>query len=70
MFSVVQEMLRCNYPDIDNAVVKEVVCAVTGSNMFLKYTSTGGSLSTSNRRVTYVAKEFPVVEPVEFFTDK
>lgn len=70
MFSVVEEILRCHYPDIDNAVVKEVVCAVTDTNVFLKHTSAGGSLSTSNRRATYIAKEFPVMEPVEFVTEK
>lgn len=56
MFSVVEETLRRHYPDIDNAVVKEVVCAVTDTNVFLKHTSVGGSLSTSNRRATYIAK--------------
>ena len=43
---------------------------MTNTNVFLKHTSAGSSLSTSSRRATYIAKEFPVVEPVEFVTDK
>lgn len=70
IFSVVEDILRRHYPDIDNAVVKDIVSAMTGTNVFLKHTTAGGSLSTSNRRATYIIKEFPVVEPVEFVTDK
>lgn len=32
--------------------------------------SAGCSLSTSNRRASFIAKEFPVAEPVEFVIDK
>lgn len=67
IFSVVEELFKRHYPDIDNAVVEEVVCALKSTNVFLKHTSAGGSLSTSSRRATYI--EFPVVEPVEFFID-
>lgn len=70
MFTVIEEVLRRHYPDIPNTVVKEVVSAVTDTNVFLRHTSAGGSLSTSNKRASFIAKEFPVVEPVEFVTDK
>ncbi len=68
MFSAMEETLRCHYPDIDNAVVKD--SAVTDTNVFLKHTSAGGSLLTSNRRTSFIAREFPDVEPVEFIIDK
>lgn len=48
MFSVVEEILSRHYPDIDSAVVKEVVYAVTDTNVFLKHTSAGGSLQLKN----------------------
>lgn len=70
IFSKVVEILRRHYPNIDNAVVKEVVSAVTDTNVCLKHATAGGSLSTSNRQASYIVKEFPVVEPVEFVTDK
>lgn len=70
VYSVIQKILQRHYPNIEDAVVKEVAAAVTETNVFLKHTSAGGSLSTSNRRASFIAKEFSVVEPVEFITDK
>lgn len=39
-------------------------------NVLLKFTSTGGSLSTASRRASYIQQEFPLVMPVEFRLDR
>lgn len=67
IFSVVLEILRRHYPDIDNAVVKEVVCSDRHKCIFETHNSWR---YTFNRRETYIVNKFPVVKPVEFVTDK
>lgn len=39
---------------------------VTENNLFLKFTSDGGSLSTAQKRTSYISKKFSLVMPVEF----
>ena len=45
--------------------MSEIVRAVTESNVFLKVTSTGGSLSTVSNRASFILREFSVVMPEE-----
>ena len=52
------------------AVVHEMATAIIDTNVFLKHTSAGASLSTSNRRASFIKNKFPVVEPLEFVIDK
>lgn len=51
---------------IDDAFVNKIAQVVTEYNVFLKFTSDEGSLSTAKRRKSYISSEFPLVTPVEF----
>ncbi|XP_031177005.1 uncharacterized protein LOC116065609 [Sander lucioperca] len=68
--SKVQEIISQHCGDVDNSIVSEVVNAVSQTNVLLKFTSTGGSLSTASRRASYIQQEFPLVMPVEFRLDR
>lgn len=56
------------YPDADMSIAREIVNAISESDVILKHTQEGGSLSTSCKRAFYIVKEFKIVEPVEFVT--
>lgn len=70
LFSSIQKILLNYYPDADMSIASEIVTAISESNVILKHTQKGGSLSTSSRRASYMVKEFKIVEPVEFVTDE
>lgn len=50
--------------------MSEILGVVSQSNVLLKFTNKGGSLSTAARRASYILREFPVVMPVEFLLDR
>lgn len=64
--SAVQRVISQHCSDVDDSVVREILDVISQSNVLLKYTNTGGSLSTAARRASYMLREFPVVMPVEF----
>ncbi|XP_041823589.1 uncharacterized protein LOC121628571 [Melanotaenia boesemani] len=66
LFSAIKRVLLNYYPDADISIATEMVNAVTESNVILKHTEIGGSLSTSCKRASYAKREFKIVEPVEF----
>ena len=68
--SAVQKIISCHCDDMNDTIVNDIVNVVTQSNVFLKFTNTGGSLSTASRRASYIQQEFPVVMPVEFCIDR
>ena len=70
LHSKVQEIISQHCGDVDNSIVSDVVNAVSQTNVLLKFTSTGGSLSTASRRASYIQQEFPLVMPVEFRLDR
>lgn len=53
-----------------DALVNENLRVVGEKNAFLKFTSTGGSVSLARRRISYTSKEFSVVMPTEFVLKK
>lgn len=52
------------------SVVTEIVNAVFDNNPVLKHTSAGDSLSTTFTQASYIAREFPLVKPMEFVMGK
>lgn len=68
--SKVQEIISQHCGDVDNSTVSDVVNAVSQTNVLLKFTSAGGSLSTARRRASYIQQEFPLVMPIEFRLDR
>jgi len=70
LFPAIQRILLNYYPDADMSIASEIVTAISESNVILKHTQKGCSLSTSPRRASYMVKELKIVEPVEFVTDK
>ena len=67
-FSAIQRVLLNYYPDADMSIAREIVSAISESDVILKHTQKGGSLSTSCKRASYMVKEFKIGEPVEFIT--
>ncbi len=68
--SAVQKIIIQHCGDVDDSVVSDIVNVVSQNNVLLKFTNIGGSLSTANRRESYVQREFPLVLPVEFLLDR
>ena len=66
----VQRILHQHCGDVDDSFVSEIARVAAENNVFLKFTSTGGSLSTANKRTSYISREFSVVMPVEFVLKK
>ena len=62
----VGKILNQHCGDVEDSLVSEIAKVFTENNVFLKFTSTGGSLSTTPKRTSYISKEFSVVPPVEF----
>lgn len=62
----VGKILHQHCGDVEDSLVSEIAKVFTESNVFLKFTSTGGSLSTTSKQTSYISKEFSVVTPVEF----
>lgn len=62
----VQRILNQHCGDVDDSLVSEIARVGAENNVFLKFTSTGGSLSTASKRTSYISREFSVVMPVEF----
>lgn len=62
----IRKILNQHCGDVETSLVSEIAKVFTKSNVFLKFTSTGGSLSTTRKRTSYISKEFSVVTPVEF----
>nr|XP_055032090.1 uncharacterized protein LOC129420928 isoform X1 [Misgurnus anguillicaudatus] len=67
--STIQQIIVKHCGEANSSVVKELVRAVTDSNVMLQCTKEGGPLSTTNRRTSYFLREFPVVMPVEYKID-
>lgn len=66
LHSSIQRILQTHCANVDDALVNEIVRVLIENNVFLKYTSDGGSLSTANGRKSYISREFSLVTPVEF----
>lgn len=64
--SSIRRILNQHCGDVDESLVSEIVKVVSENNVFMKSTSTGGSLSTSSKRTSYILREFSVVMPVEY----
>ena len=62
----VGKILNQHCGDVEDSLVSEIAKVFTENNLFLKFTSTVGSLSTTTKRTSYISKEFSVVPPVEF----
>lgn len=56
--------------EMDESVVKQVITAVSETNIMTIFCSKEGSLATTKKRASYVSKEFPLVMPVEYIIDK
>ena len=54
----VGKILNQNCGDVEDSLVSEIAKVFTENNVFLKFTSTGGSLSTTSKRTSYISKEF------------
>lgn len=54
----------------DESLVNDITRVVAKNNAFLKFTSTGASLSIASKRTSYILREFSVVMPVEFVLKK
>lgn len=62
----VRRILHTHCANVDDALVNKITEVVTENNVFHKFTSDKGSLSTANMRKSYISSEFPLVMPVEF----
>lgn len=65
----VRAVLKKYYADMDETVVKEVVSAVSESNM-MTYCTKDGPLGNVKKRAAYVRREFPLVKPIEYVVEK
>lgn len=70
LYSTIRQTIEKHYGEVDSTVVKELVRAVTDSNVLLHCTNEGGPLSTTKRRASYFVREYPVVLPVEYKIDR
>lgn len=66
LHSSIKRILHTHCSDVDDALVNEIARVVTENNVFFKFTSDGGSLSTAHKRTSYISKEFSLVMPIEF----
>nr|XP_005173860.1 uncharacterized protein LOC101885400 [Danio rerio] len=55
--------------DMDETVIKEIISAVSESNM-MTHCSKDGPLGTAKKRAAYVRREFPLVNPIEYVVEK
>lgn len=55
--------------DMDETVIKEIISAVSESNM-MTHCSKDGTLGTAKKRAAYVRREFPLVNPIEYVVEK
>lgn len=65
----VKDILK-QHTDVDDSTVRQLVRAVSESNIIAKLCGNNGSLSTTKRRTAYVSKNFAVVMPVEYIIDR
>lgn len=70
MYSKVKEVLNKYYPNVDELVVKDIVAAVSESNVLTSLCGKHGSLAIVKRRAAYVRNNFPLVMPIEYVVEK
>lgn len=62
-------VLQEHNESISDAVLQELVDAITESNVFVSATTEGGELSTTKRRKTFVRNNYPLVMPIQHSLD-
>lgn len=70
LYSNVRSVLKKYYPNVDEVVIKEIICAVSESNVMTSLCGKRGSLGTVKRRAVYVRNKFPLVMPIEYVVEK
>lgn len=70
LYSNVKAVLKKYYADINESVVKEIMSAISESNVVVSLCGKHGSLGTIKRRAAYVRSNFPLVMPIEYVVEK
>lgn len=69
MHNKVRATLNKYFDNIDDTVVSEITSAVSECNM-MSFCAKDGPLGTTKKRIAYVRKEFPLVNPIEYVAEK
>lgn len=70
LYSKVKAVLKKYYPNVDELVVKDIISAVSESNVMASLCGKHGTLGTVKRRTAYVRTNFPLVMPIQYVVDK
>ena len=69
LHSAVRDILK-QHTHIDDSTVRQLVRAVSDSNVITKFCGKDGSFSTIKRRTTYVTKNFAVIMLVDYIIER